>query len=283
MKNKNGILMPETLKIIIAVICIGLLVYLSVSLYGIFAQQTKIEQARATLDQIFAEIEGLEEGEKSDYLVVAPKDWVIMDLKTDKELCICPHPSKVEKEKTDEECKDQGVCKSIGVDLSILQECDIIAMYQTPDCISLKEIPLEIFLERKKTIIEIKIQEDIIKQELIEDVLDYKIYEETVEQLIFKYLEASSTEKEDIKTQINTALKSYHEKLDTEKQFGINKRNFRWLFSLTEIDEYKLLFEFTNSPYYEEFPEEIFRKPSYHYFEYNNKRHSIKLKYFTHI
>lgn len=285
MKNKKGILMEETLKIIMAVISIVFLVYLSVSLYGIVAQKTKIEQARATIDQIFAEIEVLEDGEKGDYLVTAPKDWVIMDLKIDKELCICPHPSKIEKEDVDKECKDQGICRSVGVNLSILQGCDTITiMHQTPNCISLKEIPLQIFLERKKAVVEIKIQEDIIKQELIEDVLDYKIYEDTIEQLLSKYLEASSAEKNNIEDQINTALESYYEKLDTKKQFGISKSNFRWVFSLTEIGEsYKLLFEFTNSPFYEEFPEEMFKKPPYHYFEYNNKRYKLELRYFTHV
>lgn len=284
MKNKKGMLLGKMLGIIIAVICIGFLIYLSTSLFGGMMQGTKLKQAEAVLDQILAEIEVLEDGEKGDYLVNNPKDWAIMDLKTEKELCICPHPSKMEKEDIDKECKDKGICKSVGIDLSILQACDTIMVYKTPDCISLKEIPLEIFFERKEDIVEIKIQEDITKQKLMEDVLDYKIDEETIEQLIYKYLEASSTEKRNIKDQINTALENYHEELDTKEQFDISKSNFRWAFSLTEVDEsYKLLFEFTNSPYYEEFPEEMFKKPPHHYFEYNTKKYELELRYFTHV
>ena len=144
MKNKKGILMAETLKIIMAVISIVFLVYLSVSLYGVFAQKTKIEQAKATLDQIFAEIRGLEDGEKGDYLVTSPKEWYFVvyeenqnvpsQCKDDNCLCICPSDKDLEgwkdyagkinslfykDDKGIDKCEKEGVCKNIGKKVKI--------------------------------------------------------------------------------------------------------------------------------------------------------------------
>ncbi len=143
-KNRKAILMPETLKIIIAVICIGLLVYLSVSLYGVFTQKSKVEQAKAILDQIFAEIEGLEDGEKGDYLVTSPKEWYFVvyeegenmpiQCKGENCLCICPSSKDLEGLKEDfgvvdslfykeeegiNKCEKEGVCKNIEEEIEI--------------------------------------------------------------------------------------------------------------------------------------------------------------------
>lgn len=78
MKNKKAILMPEVLKILIAVICIAALIYLAVSLYGLTTKKTKIEQARATLDEMKSKINSLAEGKFISMLITSPNDWFIV-------------------------------------------------------------------------------------------------------------------------------------------------------------------------------------------------------------
>jgi len=100
MKNKRGILASEALKMIIAVICIGLLFYLGFSLYGIAIQKTKVEQAKENLNQIIAEINSLEDGEKGDFLITSPKEWYLVSYNGEENmptqckgencLCLCP-------------------------------------------------------------------------------------------------------------------------------------------------------------------------------------------------
>ena len=52
-KNKNGFLLgEETLKIIVAILCILLLIFLAYSLYSSFTTNRFIEQAQGTLEQI---------------------------------------------------------------------------------------------------------------------------------------------------------------------------------------------------------------------------------------
>lgn len=108
MKNKKAILMPETLKMIISVICIGLLVYGSVSLFGIMTQKTEIEQARATLDQIVEAIDYLDDGEEMEYMIQTRKgeNWLVY-FGDDRLLCICLEGN--DKEKCVEEAL--GVCE----------------------------------------------------------------------------------------------------------------------------------------------------------------------------
>lgn len=59
MKTKKGFLLAEeTLKIIIAVICIGFLVYFLVSLYNSNKDSKKFEEAETSLDFLIEEIKG---------------------------------------------------------------------------------------------------------------------------------------------------------------------------------------------------------------------------------
>lgn len=134
-KTKKAILLPEGLKIIIAVLCIILLVYLAASLYNIFIKKTALEQAKETLEQIVAEINGLEEGEEDSYLLTVPKDWFIgfynqggdmpKQCKGKNCLCICSgwkpgYYQAVSDTMTDSlikerigKCDKEGVCKNL--------------------------------------------------------------------------------------------------------------------------------------------------------------------------
>ena len=99
MHNKKAIVFPEVLKILIAALCLFLLIYLAVSLYQIFITKSELEQARATLGDITGKINTLEEGKNSEYLITAPKNWIIISFRSEEnndnnnflsELCICP-------------------------------------------------------------------------------------------------------------------------------------------------------------------------------------------------
>src|SRR3989304_6755697 len=78
MKSKRAILMPEVLKIILAVLGIVALLYLAFSMYGLFTKKAKLEQARGTLDEITAKIDSLKDGESGKVIVLSPKDWTLV-------------------------------------------------------------------------------------------------------------------------------------------------------------------------------------------------------------
>jgi len=74
MKNKRGFLLAsETLKIVIAVICIGFLVYFLVSLYLTSKNSKDLEFAKESLNYLADEIK---DG-KTEIEIYNPKDWVI--------------------------------------------------------------------------------------------------------------------------------------------------------------------------------------------------------------
>lgn len=76
--KKSEILIPETVRIVIAVLCIVILIYLAYKLYSLFTTKTELEQARETLEQIVGKINLLKEGEIYNYLTLVPSDWFIV-------------------------------------------------------------------------------------------------------------------------------------------------------------------------------------------------------------
>jgi len=77
MKNKKAILMPETLKIIIAVMCLLLLAYLSINLYGVFAGDRELEKVKNYANELEEIIEGIKEGESDELMILGLNDWAI--------------------------------------------------------------------------------------------------------------------------------------------------------------------------------------------------------------
>jgi len=105
--SKRGIILPEVLKLILAVVCLLLLAYLAVSVYGLLTKKTELEQARGSLKQLVARLNTLENGMEVEHLVLVPQNWYIVNydyefVKNDPEkdlpkkcygkscLCICP-------------------------------------------------------------------------------------------------------------------------------------------------------------------------------------------------
>ena len=79
MKNNRGFLLAEeTLKIIIAVICIGFLAYFLTSVYMKSKTDENLEFARASLEHLIKEADSMKNGEVRNVEIWNPKDWVIV-------------------------------------------------------------------------------------------------------------------------------------------------------------------------------------------------------------
>lgn len=98
MKNNKGLFaMEEMMKLVLGIVGILLLVYLAASLYGIFTERNKLEQAKAILDNLVEKINVLEESEGAvNYLLESPQEWYLASFEFGKEyaaecdnFCIC--------------------------------------------------------------------------------------------------------------------------------------------------------------------------------------------------
>ncbi|NMB81126.1 MAG: hypothetical protein GYA14_04855 [Ignavibacteria bacterium] len=178
MQNKKAILIPETIKIVIAVICIFLLIYLAVSLYGIFISKSEIEKARATLDSIIGKINSLDnDGDKLDYLITGPEAWNIYYFENvakdslitcggENCLCSCPEFAHQEDIPTNSiDCINQGgICESVK-NISFNSFCNILVEEDTwlplknlfevniNNCFNIGNPPVKVYLEKYNGII----------------------------------------------------------------------------------------------------------------------------------
>jgi hypothetical protein len=124
MKNKRGMLLAEeTLKIIIALIGIGFLVYFLVALYFATQDDKSLEQAKKTLERVDDIIKKLAEG-KSELQDISPKGWYLFGF-TEKLpnvcaggscVCICDRLWKETsiftswEDRQRNECSEEGAC-----------------------------------------------------------------------------------------------------------------------------------------------------------------------------
>ena len=99
-KRKKGLLLAEeTLKIVIAVIAIGFLVYFLVSLYFSAKATKELEQAESSLNFILGEAAA----GRTTVDIYNPKNWWL--LSGNGELCIC-------KDADYGSCIEKGVCET---------------------------------------------------------------------------------------------------------------------------------------------------------------------------
>ncbi|MFH0972865.1 MAG: hypothetical protein V1768_02655 [Patescibacteria group bacterium] len=123
MKNKKGFLLAEeTLKIIIAVICISFLAYFLISLYMKSSADEDLEQAKASLEYLVEEINA----GHSPVEIYNPKGWVLSswgsgvvplpkscdNLGWKNCLCICDESTLVTwtLDGLSEDCDEDGFC-----------------------------------------------------------------------------------------------------------------------------------------------------------------------------
>lgn len=136
-KNKKGILLPETLKLLIGVLCIVLLLYLAIKMYDIFAKKSELEQARAHISNIqgkISELKTRENGGSFQYILYNPQGWALVGwpyVGSDKEynvpycvdrgwkscLCLCswPSPPPATPNSFSETCNANKICFDTNV------------------------------------------------------------------------------------------------------------------------------------------------------------------------
>lgn len=162
--KKEGItfLGSKTLGIIIAALCLVLLIYLIVKIYGIASLNQKLNDAEDSLNKIVEKMEEAREeaesveGEKvgeASLLVFEPKGWYVKSFFYDKRIeecksgsCVCLCESK--------NCKDKerAVCKGIGSAKIMNRKGELVNMKiscnyfhgETPDAFLLSADPYEL-------------------------------------------------------------------------------------------------------------------------------------------
>jgi hypothetical protein len=121
--TKKGILLPEVLKIILAVIGIVALIYLAVSMFGLFTKKAELEQARGILTEIDAKVKALvNAGDERKVVVLSPKDWYILAYgktgarpqmcKGENCICLC-NDNEVS------DCDEMGLCRDFASEMRI--------------------------------------------------------------------------------------------------------------------------------------------------------------------
>lgn len=133
-KNKRAILMPETLKIILAVIGISILGYLAFSFYGMFAKSTASKQAEDSLEEIYSVVEKVKsDGKEMEIFLKSPNEWWIIawtgfngkiaGCNTDYCVCVCDLGEGLDYGSTDylEKCgaKNKGHCKDFSTTILV--------------------------------------------------------------------------------------------------------------------------------------------------------------------
>ena len=149
--NKKAILMPEVLRIIIAVLCIVLLIMLASNLYSLFTRSSEIEQAKATLNEIVSKANFLSEmGDTTDLLITAPAEWALTSF--NEQVCICKFESigdfqndRVQQEK---ECSSTGVCRKIKMTLNSFCGSTGNCLKLTRSIDSQTKLPFELFITK---------------------------------------------------------------------------------------------------------------------------------------
>lgn len=127
MKNKRGFLLgEETLKIVVALICIIFLIYLLTSIYFSKINETKKIEAKNTLEKIYEIITNSELSGSQEYYILNPSRWYLFSFTNKKpnacanENCICicdkvtniPLMDNVKRQLT--KCDEKGACQIVS-------------------------------------------------------------------------------------------------------------------------------------------------------------------------
>jgi hypothetical protein len=141
--NKRGFfLAEETMKIILAVICLGFLIFVLGKMYYSYATDKETQQAKDTLGRIEKEINSMNEGEPRDIIVYSPasgfvKTWVLISFSGKEKplfcseknwescLCICEH-LKTSYTSIKDRCNEDKVCVYFPAKTLSSQSVDLV-------------------------------------------------------------------------------------------------------------------------------------------------------------
>ena len=124
MENKKAFLLGEnTVKIIIAVLCILILIGLLVVLYGIFKGKSQLDQAESHLNNIIQMAERADEAKFQPYVMVNPLGWHLFTFPGENKVCFCPVKTEWVWKEIDlnywrETCENEGVCKETKIPIT---------------------------------------------------------------------------------------------------------------------------------------------------------------------
>ncbi|HUS50684.1 MAG TPA: hypothetical protein VMZ91_10995 [Candidatus Paceibacterota bacterium] len=230
-KQKKAIIMPETLKIIIGVLCIIILIYLAYQLYNLFLTKTDLEQARETLKQIVDRIEGLEEGKEESHLITAPKEWYIVaydegenspsQCKGKNCLCVCNSINFYNPSEVIEKCEKEGVCENL--DEKIIISGTINANLGIKEHIKIEKI-LNLGIVKKDSFIELYYDKEVLDQN--KDYLSFSVNSDyqgilNIQDLILAFVNEKNSEKKDLlEKELETSTDLFFNSLIEETGFG---------------------------------------------------------------
>ncbi len=158
--NKRGFLLgEETLKVVIAVICIAFLVYLLVAVYFSLTGEQKIKEAESTINNLVApEIERVNrDGEPNSQgiLLPNPAEWFIFSYIGDEPkpnscieqncLCICERVVLDFFNWQIKKCDDKGIC----INVNNLAKFEMIKIEKAGVQISIEKINEQIQIQKK--------------------------------------------------------------------------------------------------------------------------------------
>lgn len=195
MKNRKAqnFLMPEVLKMIVALACIIILIAVGYVMYGLLTKKTEIEQAKATLNNIIEKIEFIQEGQKTEYLMTGPKGGYLVKYAEGQKspatckgkncLCICLGDVNLNyagaKNYFNEDegisiCEKRGICKVVDRKVEFMTGSaltnSVVTKYIS-SFIILNPLPLELYLRKTKETIEVLLGEEAGEGEIFTNLL----------------------------------------------------------------------------------------------------------------
>jgi len=133
MKNKKGFLLGEyTLKVIIAIICIFLLVFLLFVLYNTFSGKSNDEQARANLKKLEEGINIVSSNQEFFFIFTEPRGWIFKIFSKEKGpssclshqcICVCEKASWFSSQT--KKCFNKNICLSVPENFEMPRDIEI--------------------------------------------------------------------------------------------------------------------------------------------------------------
>ncbi len=140
---RNGMLVTETLGIVIAIIALVALGFLGVKLYSMFVS-ADLKNAQAFIDDISAKIENLEDGQSNTFAMRGVKEWVLVGwnksipIVADNELiseskkpqkcfdkhCLCLCKDSVAN------CQEIGYCRAVDRNVSVSSKLESLVYFR---------------------------------------------------------------------------------------------------------------------------------------------------------
>ena len=178
---RKGMLVPEGMGLVIAIIGLVILGFFGVKLYNVFVEQD-MKNAKTFIEGLNAKIENLDDGESNTFALRGVQDWVLVGWnasdKTRPEkcflnscLCLCKDSVA--------NCQENGYCRAVDRNVSVKSDGSVnylktvvgmgtarVAGSFSASCITFKEnLLIPLFISKNKNTISIKLDYGLLKDE----------------------------------------------------------------------------------------------------------------------